>query len=166
MKKITLFFLLSLFCFAMTGCGDHGSDIPGSHEKNVEIADHTDPIQERNWSEQEILSMFTDCRENGWEYIDCVLIPDYAYDRVGAVLFRNTNQGTCDVAFFNSQGHFQKCGVYALPAEHPEFFYLGDGAVSFQMKTENGQVYLHTLTLSIQENQVQFKTRDDLISQE
>ena len=39
------------------------------------------------------------------QYIDCVLIPDHASDRVGAVLFRNDKEQSSNVAFFDADGY-------------------------------------------------------------
>ena len=57
--------------------------------------------------------MFSHAQETDWEYIDCVLIPDHASDRIGAVLFWNDKEETSNVAFFDADGYFQQCGTYA-----------------------------------------------------
>ena len=38
-------------------------------------------------SEQDLISVFTEVREPEWEYVDCAIFPDLAYDQIGAVLF-------------------------------------------------------------------------------
>ena len=118
--------------------------------------------EEKTWSEQDLRSMFSNITRTDLEYIDCVLMPDHASDRVGAVLFRNNTHGTSNVAFFDADGYFQQCGTYAQTADEPNFTYLGDGAVTFQLKAEDNTVYNYTLTLSIEGNGVYFKAEDNL----
>ena len=118
--------------------------------------------EEKTWSEQDLRSMFSNITRTDPEYIDCVLMPDHASDRVGAVLFRNNTHGTSNVAFFDADGYFQQCGTYAQTADEPNFTYLGDGAVTFQLKAEDNTVYNYTLTLSIEGNGVYFKAEDNL----
>lgn len=73
----------------------------------------SNPKEDKNWSEQDITSMFSRAQEADWEYIDCVLIPDYAGDRIGAVLFWNNKNKTSNVAFFDANGRYQQCGTSA-----------------------------------------------------
>ena len=114
------------------------------------------------WSEQDIVSMFSLVQETDWEYIDCVLIPDHASDRVGAVLFRNDKEQTSNVAFFDADGYFQQYGTYARMSDEPDFQYLGGGAVTFRLETEDGIIYNYTITISIDDSNVNFKAEDDL----
>lgn len=106
--------------------------------------------------------MFSLVQETDWEYIDCVLIPDHASDRVGAVLFRNDKEQTSNVAFFDADGYFQQCGTYARMSDEPDFQYLGGGAVTFKLETEDGIIYNYTITISIDGSNVNFKAEDDL----
>ena len=101
-------------------------------------------------------------REGKLEYIDCVLVLDKASDRVGAVLFRDPDEETTDVAFYDEDGFANRCGVYAKPAPDPDFEYLGDGKATFQLETENGVVYRHALTISVDGSDVFFVSEDDL----
>lgn len=106
--------------------------------------------------------MFSSIAKEEWVYEECVVIPDYASDRVGAVLFQDNTRGTSDVAFFDSEGYFQQCGTHAELADKPNFTYLGDGAVTFKLKAGNGTTYNHTLTISIDGDSVNFKAEDVL----
>ena len=73
-------------------------------------------------------------QETDWEYIDCVLIPDHASDRVGAVLFRTIRskqamlRSLMQTDTFNSMAHMQEC------LTNLDFQYLGGGAVTFRLK--------------------------------
>ena len=98
----------------------------------------------------------------GSKYIDCVLIPDHASDRVGAVLFRNDKEQSSNVAFFDADGYFQQYGTYARMSDEPDFQYLGGGAVTFKLETEDGIIYNYTITISIDGSNVNFKAEDDL----
>lgn len=106
--------------------------------------------------------MFSQVKETDWEYIDCVLIPDHASDRVGAVLFRDDKKETSNVAFFDADGYFQQFGTYAKMSAEPDFTYLGDGVATFKLETDDGTIYNYTLTISIDGSNVNFKAEDDL----
>lgn len=105
--------------------------------------------------------MFSKVKETDWEYIDCELMPDHASDCVGAVLFWDAQRGTSNVAFFDADGFYQLSGVYEKMPDQPDFTYLGDGAVTFRLETENGTIYHYTLTISIHDSDVYFKAEAD-----
>ncbi|MEQ2457151.1 hypothetical protein [Flavonifractor hominis] len=119
-----------------------------------------------SWSEQDIVSMFSQVKKNDWEYIDCVLISDYASDCVGAVLFWDDEKETSNVAFFDADGFYQQCGTYAKMSANPAFTYLGDGCVTYELEKEDGTTYHYTLTISIDGNNVNFKAEDDFLKQQ
>ena len=91
-----------------------------------------------------------------------LLVSDKASDRVGAVLFWDPDEETTNVAFYDEDGFASQCGVYAKPASDPDFEYLGDGKVTFQLETEGGVVYRHALTISVDGSDVFFVSEDDL----
>ena len=133
-----------------------------SFSNPVQNADISNTNEDKNWSEQDITSMFSHVQEPDWEYVDCILIPDHASDRIGAILFWNNKNNTSNVAFFDANGCYQQCGTYAKTPAEPDFTYLGDGAVTFKLETENGTIYNYTLTISIDGNIVNFIAEDDL----
>ena len=51
-------------------------------------------------------------------------------------------------------------GTDAQLTDEPEFEYLGDGAVSFKVKGENGKIYDHTMSITIEGNNMTFKSVD------
>ena len=164
MKRVLIFILMTVCILEMSSCGskDAMPKTSDSVSNPVQNAETSKLNEEKNWSEQDIASMFSHAQETDWEYIDCVLIPDHASDRIGAVLFRDHKKETSNVAFFDADGSFQQCGTYAkMPAE-PDFTYLGDGAVTYKLETEDGTIYHHTLTISIDGSHVNFKAEDDL----
>lgn len=160
-KTVILMMLLAICISGLVSCGRQNDSTSVSSEvpKRETV---NEPIEENSWSEQDIIDLFENVQRETWEYIACVLTPDYAYDRVGAVLFQDVDKGTCNVAFFAGDGSYQQCGVYATPAEEANFTYEGDGTVSFQLETENGDLYTYTISLSIEETQVYFKAESDL----
>lgn len=116
-------------------------------------------------SEKDVLSMFeSDARET-WEIVDCVLMPDKAYDMVGAVLFVDTEKESVNVAFVDEEGNYQQCGTYAELYGEEEFSYLGNGKVSFKLLNYDGTAYNYTLTVSVDGDKVDFVAEDDLTKQ-
>lgn len=160
MKK-SIAVIITVLCFlGLPGCTGKESlpDSSSAVEENTQTA----YSQAKDWSEQEIISMFTNIKEPNWDMVDCVLIPDFASDRVGAVLFRDNNKETINVAFFDAGGYCQQCGVYAKLSPEPDFTYLGNGTVTFKPEAEDGTIYNYTITISIDGSSVNFKAEDDL----
>lgn len=105
---------------------------------------------EKTWTKQDITDMFYNMEHSDkLKYIDCVLIPDRAFDRIGAILFEDTVKGTVEVAFFYEDGSAQQCGFsfHTEAADAPDFTYLGNGALSFKLETENHTIGCYTLTI-------------------
>lgn len=99
-------------------------------------------------------------REEAWEMVDCMTFSDQASGLVGAVLFRNGDARTAGVAFLGADGFCRMGGTDAQLADEPEFEYLGDGAVSFKVKGKDGKVRSHTMSITIEGNNVTFKSAD------
>lgn len=117
---------------------------------------------ERIWTEQDVRAMFLNAKNEGQEFIDSVLISDHAYGRVGAVLFRDDGSGTCNVAFFDGDGHFQQCGVSAEAADTAELAYLGEGTVSFRLKADESTDCTCRISFASDGDNVSFRVEDDL----
>lgn len=170
MPKSKIFCLIFVVALMMSACGRQ-ANIPSEGETSSSSTESipessglfTEPVPEKVWTEQEIASMFYRTnREGRLEYIDCVLVSDKASDRVGAVLFRDPGEETTNVAFYDEDGFANQCGVYAKLAPDPDFEYLGDGKVTFQLETEGGVIYRHALTISVDGSDVFFVSEDDL----
>ena len=161
MKKFAVS-VLALFC-AVSVAACTGKAVP---QDTTPINKNTENIgldEEKALSEQEVKDMFNNLNSaDDFTYLDCVLIPDKASDRVGAVLFEDETKETTNVAFFDADGYVQQCGTYAKAADDPEFTYLGDGTVTFKLKTEDNVIYNYTLTISIDGMNVNFTAKDDL----
>ena len=66
-------------------------------------------MKEKVWLEQDIIDMFYSMTngEAELEYLDCTLMPDRACERIGAVLYKNTEEGVIEVAFFDERGYVE-----------------------------------------------------------
>lgn len=157
MKKRTAWLILWLLVLGLSGCGDAAL---GSSSEGTEYAENHGQTEKRDWSEQDIAALFSMVKKEGWEYIDSAVISDHAYGRVGAVLFRDKDSGTCQVAFLDADGYFQQCGIGAEIAEEPEFAYLGDGTVLFKAEAEDGGVYAYMLSFSVDGSKVSFRAEE------
>ena len=96
MKRALLFIFMTVCVLGMSACSskDAMPETSDSASNPVQNTDISNLNGGKIWSEQDIVSMFSLVQETDWEYIDCVLIPDHASDRVGAVLFRNDKEQT------------------------------------------------------------------------
>ncbi len=164
MKKYLILILMTGLYLGISGCSSQDATVNPSDPVSNSVQDTSE--QEKNWSEQDIMSMFYKVKEIDWEYIDCELMPDHASDRIGAVLFWDAQEGTSNVAFFDADGYFHQCGTYAELSDQPDFAYLGDGAVTFKLETDDHTIYHYTLTISIQDSNVYFKAEDDFPTQQ
>lgn len=165
MKRIFALFLSALLALALAGCGGETTSAsesaptaaPPASEQS-ESANQSETA--RTWTEEEVLELYEAGREDTWEMIDCVTFSDQASGLVGAVLFRNGDARTAGVAFLGADGSCRMGGTDAQLTDEPEFEYLGDGAVSFKVKGENGKIYDHTMSITIEGNNVTFKSVD------
>ncbi len=161
MKKMLIFLLVITCLWSASGCGSENPVTNTSAPASDPSVPASDP-NEKEWSVKDITDLFSQVKEPDWEYRDCVLISDHASGRVGAVLFWDNIEKTSNVAFFDAEGYYQQCGIYAKISENPDFQYLGDGAVTFQAESENGTVYDCTITISVEDGSVNFTVADGL----
>ena len=168
MKRTVLFLLAAACILAFSACGskDAVPQTAADQQQSSDSSTDTDADENKSWSEQDIAAMFSLVQEAGWQYTDCVVIPDRAGGRVGAVLFRDDEKQSSNVAFFAADGSYQQCGTSAALAAEPDFTYLGNGAVTFKLETAEGTVYNYTLTISISGSAVNFTAEDDLARQQ
>ncbi len=161
MKKTAIFLILLLSIPGISGCG--GSQNPASAVTAEEVmtsAENGGDTDEKNWSRQEILSMFENVKEDCWSVAGCVPISDDAYDRVGAVLFYDSETETSNTAFFDEEGNYQMCGVSAKIYSEPDFTYHGDGVVTFYLEAEEGSAYRCKIAFSADGSEVFFVRED------
>lgn len=166
MKRIFALFLSALLALALAGCGGETTTsasvaaptaAPPASEQS-ESASQSETA--RTWTEEEVVELYEAGREEVWEMVDCVTFSNQASGLVGAVLFRNGDARTAGVAFLGADGFCRMGGTDAQLTDEPEFEYLGDGAVSFKVKGEDGKVRSHTMSITIEGNNVTFKSVD------
>ena len=163
MKKVRIVLFLFLYTISITACTNKEvSQAPSSPEYDIETTTSHD--EESIWREQDIMNMYYSMTngEIGVEYLDCVLMPDNAGGRIGAVLFEDTKEGTTNIAFFNAEGYSQQCGVYAKVADAPDLTYLGEGVVTFKLVTDEHIVYNCNISIAVDDSDVEFVITDDL----
>lgn len=118
------------------------------------------------WSKDEIIALFERTNaEEDWQIIDCVAVTDGAYDRVGVVLFWDNVNQVSNVAFLDSDGNYQKCGIHAGVYNDSELTYCGNGTVTFKLLTEDGTISHSKITFSITDEKVHFE-HDDITDAE
>lgn len=109
------------------------------------------------WSLQEIESLFLDNAEPEWKLIKCVRVYDFAYDRVGAVLYTTENDTEfVNIAFMDEEGIMPQCGIEAFLDENTEFTYHGNGEVTFNVCSKDGVKYKQKIVFSKHDDEVNF----------
>ena len=112
--------------------------------------------EKMEWSIQEIEALFLDNAEPEWKLISCVSVYDFAYDRVGAVLYTEDDTGYVNVAFIDENGIMPRCGIEAAFDENPELTYHGNGEVTFNVCSKDGVKYKQKIVFSKCDDQVSF----------
>ena len=110
----------------------------------------------KEWTKQEITELFKTKAYEDCTLIACASMYDFAYDRVGAVLYTDSKEGYIHVAFMDAEGNMQHCGVEAKLTESPEFTYLGNGEVTFKVYSKDGEKYTQKLSFSNDQEGVNF----------
>lgn len=159
MKKKMMLMIGCVLFLVVVGCGARKT--AKSDVKETEVKETTQTEKE-DWSEQDIISMFDNVKDDGMEYIDCAVMEDKAYDFIGTVLYWNEDEKIARVAFFDKDGHKQSCGFPVKIADDSNFTYLGDGNVSFQIETEKGEVSNYGVITTKSGSDIYFTTIDEL----
>ena len=111
----------------------------------------------KTWTEAEILELFSAAEDHGdWMVHGCAAVTDFAFDRIGVVLFTDREEQTVNVAFLSADGFYQTCGVYAQAYGDGGLTYCGDGAVTFQGVTQEERV-TYRISFSTKEAGVNFQ---------
>lgn len=109
-----------------------------------------------DWSLRQIEAMFLEKAESDWNLIDVVCVNDFAYDRVGVVLYTEENSDFINVGFLDKEGVMQHCGVEASLDENPEFVYHGNGEVTFRVCSKEGDKYKQKIIFAMDDDGVKF----------
>lgn len=169
MKRL-IFLLLTVVCIlGISSCksiDEFSSNSIETTQRVINESTDTDKQsieQDIQWTEQDIRTLFVKKDiPSSWTITDCVVTEDNAYDCVGVVLFIDSEKNTSNVAFMEEDGTFQHCGISAKTCEESELTYLGNGVVTFQLKTEDEISYTCKITFSIKDRDVSFIVEDSL----
>lgn len=113
--------------------------------------------EKTGWSIQEIEALFLDNAEPEWKLIKCVSVYDFAYDRVGVVLYTTKNDTEyVNIAFMDEEGIMPQCGIEAFLDENTEFTYHGNGEVTFNVCSKDGVKYKQKIVFSKHDDEVNF----------
>ncbi len=110
---------------------------------------------EKEWTKQDIIKLFDSVNVENWELLDCAVFNDMAYSAVGVAVF--LDQESIGFAFFDEDGHYQRCGFDDRPASQLSLEYLGQGVISFQLEKDDGTTYKMKLSFSREGSNVNFK---------
>ena len=116
----------------------------------------TEETKAKEWSTQEIEALFLDNNESDWKLIKCVSAYDFAYDRIGVVLFTEKDTEYINVAFMDEEGIMPHCGIEATLDENIELTYHGNGEVTFNVCSKDGVKYKQKFAFSKYNDEVKF----------
>ena len=116
----------------------------------------TEETKAKEWSTQEIEALFFDNNESDRKLIKCVSAYDFAYDRIGVVLFTEKDTEYINVAFMDEEGIMQYCGIEATLDENIELTYHGNGEVTFNVCSKDGVNYKQKIAFSKYNDEVNF----------
>ena len=137
-----------------------GADSPTaifiSRDADTDIDEMKDENVRKDWTTQEIAELFKTNANEDCTLVACASMFDFAYDRVGVVLYTDSKEGYIHVAFMDAEGNMQHCGVEAEVLDSPEFTYLGNGEVTFKICSKDGIDYIQKISFSVDEEGVNF----------
>ena len=123
---------------------------------DLETSDAMDKIiSDKEWSEQEILSLFHTKAESNWNVIDCVRVSDVAFERIGVILFVDNDNGHTLLAFMDANGYYSMVGIDAQISFPTKLEYRGNGIVTLQLKTKDNLEYEGKITYSQSEDRLE-----------
>lgn len=160
MKKIIAFLLMILCVLSMVSCANQQTTILGkdTNPSNYEETQDTNPLTNtvqtelynKEWTEQEILTLFLSKAKPNWTVIDCVSVSDFAFDRIGVVLF--TDDGHARLAFIDKEGSHALTGIEAQPSTPANLTYCGNGVVTFVVQIDTDTTCSYKITFSQSED--------------
>ena len=127
-----------------------------SKDADVDSDEMKEESTGKKWTTQEIAELFKMKAEPECTFVTCADMYDFAYDRVGAILYTDSKKGYIHVAFMDAEGNMQHCGVEAELLDSPEFTYLGNGEVTFKVCSKDETSYTQKISFSVDEEKVNF----------
>ena len=141
-KRPSVLLALLLLTILLTACARHtekpAEDAPPPQGQD-NVPENGAAAEEALWTAAEIRSLFEEkTAGKGYTVLHCAVVDDGAYDRVGVVLYTTAGQDTTYLAFLDTQGYSQTCGIVAPPLDDGALVYQGDGTVAFQIQGSDG----------------------------
>ena len=127
-----------------------------SKDTDVDFNEMKEESVGKKWTMHEIAELFKMKADTECTLVTCASMFDFAYDRVGVILYTDSKEGDIHVAFMDAEGNMQHCGVEAELLDSPEFTYLGNGEVTFKVCTKDGTSYTQKIFFSVDEEKVNF----------
>ena len=171
MRRRKLVILLAALIFSFAACAKPVEPDPAAEAPPVLVlpVEDTAPAQvpeeapepEKEWTQEDVRRMYQNIQEPDSVFIDCLVTPDRANGCVGAALYWDGKESTL-VRFFDEDGYSYCAGPVAKTAQDAGFAYLGDGAVTFRLQTDDAAEYDYTLTLEKTGEGVNWTAKDSL----
>lgn len=127
-----------------------------SKDADVDFNEMKEESVGKEWTTQEIAELFKIKADADCTLVTCTGMFDFAYDRVGVILYTDSKEGYIHVAFMGAEGNMQHCGVEAELADSLEFTYWGNGEVTFKVCSKDGTSYTQKISFSVDEERVNF----------
>lgn len=154
MKRMIYISLMILLTIMLSACGDKSYAVDASNSsvpRDIVDATQEDPSS-KEWSEQDILALFEPKAESNWTVIDCARTLDFAFDRIGVILFVDNDNGYARLAFMNADGSYALVGIDAQPSVPTDLEYCENGIVTLQVKSKDGLEHKCIITFSQSED--------------
>lgn len=149
MKKLMSVILALLLTVALASCGD--KNMTSSSTEQEPPAQSVVP--EKEWTEQAIRTLFQENKESNETLIDCVVVDDQAYNRVGVVLYEVDEEDIIRVAFMRPEGALTShCSIHAQVIDDAILTYCGDGVVTLQAQAEDDILYEYKISYTVSED--------------
>lgn len=164
MKKSISLMLCLILAVLSVGCNSdktsHSLTMGELEKMQAGTKDETYSMEQtedlKEWSIQEITSLFSEHAEPDWKLADGISVYDFAYERVGVILYTESDTEYVNIAYMDAEGVMHHCGIEAVLDENPEFTYHGNGEVTFNVRSEDGKKYTQKITFSRDRESVNF----------
>jgi hypothetical protein len=154
-KRLISLLLSAFLIVTLSSCGaenhtaDHSDHSDYDAETTQDAAASANPT-DKEWTKEEIASLFASRAEFGWNLTDCVCVSDRAFDRVGVAVFVDET-GCVQLAFLDAEGYASLCGIKQV-SDPSNLAYCGNGVVTLSAKAQDGTIYEYKVTYSKSED--------------
>mgnify|MGYP002547496478 CR=1 FL=1 len=136
-RRRALALALLLLLTVLTACGEpyggtadtSAGPSAGAGEETAAPDGGAEPL-----SPEDVRDLFADAaQENGYTVLGCTAVDDGACSLAGVVLHTTAENDVTRLAFLDTSGNYQTCGVGKPPSGDGALVYLGDARVEFQV---------------------------------